>query len=92
MTLPNYKKFHIGYSTGDLMKNAQAKRVYDSRGDITNEYVLVPNFTSGNIFDGFITIYAENDKALHDILQEIFDTPVMVGSVAPNLDANPEGD
>lgn len=90
MTWPAYTEYNIGYSKGALQKNAQAKRVYDSRGDITNDYVLVPNFTTGNIFDGFIKIYALNDTYLHDILQETLDTPVNVGGVAANLQPNPQ--
>ena len=96
MTLKSYVQYHIGYCNGDLQKNVACVEVvdYGDRNAIVQRYNIArPNFPAGqNLFDGFITIYAENDKALKDILQEIFDTPVKVNGAAANLDPNPLGD
>lgn len=80
MPLASYSEYHVGYTK--VSKNATPRRVYDSRGDITNDYVLVPNFTSGNLYDGEIVFYAKDDKTMHDIFEFMLATPVKVGSAA----------
>lgn len=86
MSWPSYDDFYVGY-TKNIAKNATPVRIVDSNGDILNQYALVPDFTTGKLYDGHIIFCAkagEGELRLHEIFQETLDTPVGVGSYAPD--------
>lgn len=83
MPWDNYKAYHIPYQ--DIKKNITCVQVvdYGNNNNIVQRYNIgQPDFAVGEtLFDGEIIIYAQDDRALHDILREIFDTPVAVNDI-----------